>query len=1284
MNPKVAIVIPTYTRHDKLKECLQSIANNLDETIPVYVVANGASDDARAVCRKVNLIWFDEPMGYPRPVNVGIKAAIAGGAEFVVLLNDDALFLPQPPNECIDVMLNPMLEDETIGLTGPLEEYDPNSDERFLIFFCVMIRAKVFDSIGYLDETFKYFGEDTDFCIKAQRAGWGAVRVPVEHPTELKPLDPATTTLEPWKHNLVHTGNFRIFHDAESTIGHLPDSEEVLRESREILQQRYGKKEAEVNTPTNHCTRHDEQTFDGVCVSCEKGDGINIFRASVTDGWFGVDECSQLARWVKALPPNSTVVEVGSWHGRSTRAIADNLSEGSKLIAVDTWLGSSGEPEMHGTAHYDRGDHAHQWWWDNLHSDIMEGRVIPMRMHSENAAHSLSSRGVKIDLLFVDADHSLEGFKTDITKWAPMMKEGSLWCGHDYYPEGEEPFAWIGVRQGVQELFPDAQKVATSLWWSRSQPLLPKHPVFDCFPFNDELDLLEMRLTEMDAVVDRFVITESPITYTGQPKPLYFEENKGRFEKWLDKITHIVCYDMPRSGVDAWTRERWQRDALMRGLTDCRDTDVILISDVDEIPNAETVAAYRPSQGLCRLKQRLFYGYMNCENRQGWDWLRITPYKLVKERTPCGIRYPPDDLPVIADGGWHFSFMGGPEAWKRKLECTAHQEYNTDYYKDAARMEAAVLAGRDMLDRAELSYAFVPVDGSFPKFVRDNVDRFIDLGFIRKDTVVHPESYQFVEMVKAEYPQYFTGKKVLEVGSLDINGSVRQFFTDCDYTGIDIAEGNGVDYVSKAHEYVCPETHDVVISSEMLEHDKFWQQSLKQMYDNLKAGGLLAISCAGPARPEHGTTRTDTYSSPFTTDYYRNISKEDLLGVLPSELFSECTIGYARGQEDLHFWGVKLIRRESDAEWCERNISKLPTLGTKKHWTVTAEVSTKDRYETTLPMCLTAIITQTRKPDKLVIYDDGEQADLREMSPFKGLFGMCDELGIKWEIFATPRKGQVTNHQHCLDMATTDFILRCDDDVILLPDCLERLLNTVRDHGRGGEFDNIGAVAGLIHHPGSVAQLPDFIDGSLNDVQVGVNMQWYEFNSGAREVDHLYSSFLFSVAAARKAGGYPKGLSQIGHREETIFSHSIKRAGFKLLVDPWAKAFHLRESTGGIRSFTDLSMWDHDEQVFQSYLTEWGVGKGKPTKLVVLDAGIGDHFAFKSILPKLREIHADKELVLAVCFPQVFEGEGLKLISIADAKTILGERYEEHHAYKHFWETNNQRPLTEAMLEFWS
>ena len=170
---------------------------------------------------------------------------------------------------------------------------------------------------------------------------------------------------------------------------------------------------------------------------------------------------------------------------------------------------------------------------------------------------------------------------------------------------------------------------------------------------------------------------------------------------------------------------------------------------------------------------------------------------------------------------------------------------------------------------------------------------------------MHPEINHFIVTVKEKFPEYFEGKKVLEVGSQDINGSVRHHFADCDYTGIDLGEAAGVDIVVSIIDYNTPNVYDVVISSEMLEHCKEWDEALKQMYENTKPGGLFILTCAGPNRQEHGTNNHTPQDSKFTLEHYRNIAIEDFSSVLPYSYFNECSLGLYRGHADLYFWGIK-------------------------------------------------------------------------------------------------------------------------------------------------------------------------------------------------------------------------------------------------------------------------------------------------------------------------------------------------------------------------------------------
>lgn len=314
---------------------------------------------------------------------------------------------------------------------------------------------------------------------------------------------------------------------------------------------------------------------------------------------------------------------------------------------------------------------------------------------------------------------------------------------------------------------------------------------------------------------------------------------------------------------------------------------------------------------------------------------------------------------------------------------------------------------------------------------------------------------------------------------------------------------------------------------------------------------------------------------------------------------------------------------------------------------VTATISTKDRYHTTLPLALEAIAQQTVQPKQLVIFDDGEMKDLRGISPYSHLFPMLMARGTMWYHLPGGRVGQVRNHQEALDRADTEYVWRLDDDNCPEPNCLENLLKDIQKDA------SVGAVGGLVLDPNAQGPRPSFITGKIEDIYNPFNVQWYRWGGEPEEVDHLYSTFLYRVDAARKAGGYCKELTPVGHREETMFSHSIKRAGYKLLVTPHALTWHLREGTGGIRSYTDGSLWARDEQVFRKKMNEWGVVP-RQYEVIVLDNGIGDHIVFRSILPEIMKKHADKKIVLAVCYPEIFEKcEGVTLASIADAKAAF-------------------------------
>jgi SAM-dependent methyltransferase len=177
--------------------------------------------------------------------------------------------------------------------------------------------------------------------------------------------------------------------------------------------------------------------------------------------------------------------------------------------------------------------------------------------------------------------------------------------------------------------------------------------------------------------------------------------------------------------------------------------------------------------------------------------------------------------------------------------------------------------------------------------------------------MAHPEQRTFMTYVKDRFLEKFTNCRVLDIGSLDINGNNRYLFTNYKYIGVDIGAGKNVDVVCRGHEFKDPEGFDIVISAECFEHDEFWKDTIKNCIALTKPGGIFLFSCATTGRPEHGTKRTTPQDSPFTSeienDYYMNLTEQDIREEIDMENhFSQHEfIARETWPQDLYFWGVK-------------------------------------------------------------------------------------------------------------------------------------------------------------------------------------------------------------------------------------------------------------------------------------------------------------------------------------------------------------------------------------------
>ena len=298
--------------------------------------------------------------------------------------------------------------------------------------------------------------------------------------------------------------------------------------------------------------------------------------------------------------------------------------------------------------------------------------------------------------------------------------------------------------------------------------------VYDCSIFYNELDLLDIRLHELDSVVDYFVLVEATKTHSGHEKPLFYSENRARYARFANRIVHIVVDDMPEQ-VDnnRWPPEIHQRRCIARGLAACEPNDIILISDADEIPSSETVAkmrdqllkpsamaklreltckslktcegrwnasfATRACRGLARLltpRQRIvkclhkhFEYYLNgyvTDDWRGTTFIRFSTLQWVLNmdtEEARSLRSVPHD---IIHGGWHFSYLGDAATIAQKIHSFTHSEFDTAKYTDVASIKVKMERGENLFGKAGENHQvhYVTIDDSWPRYVLQNKEYF--------------------------------------------------------------------------------------------------------------------------------------------------------------------------------------------------------------------------------------------------------------------------------------------------------------------------------------------------------------------------------------------------------------------------------------------------------------------------------------------------------------------------------------------------------------------------------
>ncbi len=211
--------------------------------------------------------------------------------------------------------------------------------------------------------------------------------------------------------------------------------------------------------------------------------------------------------------------------------------------------------------------------------------------------------------------------------------------------------------------------------------------IVDCFTFYNELGILKKRLRYLSAKVDKFVLVESTVTHKGNPKKLYYKDNRDEFTEWNDKIEYVLVSDNP-TVEDPWSRENHQRNCIQRGLDrlGLRSDDIVMISDVDEIPDLRFVGNIPIGHETVTAHMYAFeYSFDFMQTREPWFGTVMTRYG--KMQNPQHYRDKRWHFPFCQNAGWHLSSFGDADFVYNKITNFAHcnDENNKEFSIDKCK-----------------------------------------------------------------------------------------------------------------------------------------------------------------------------------------------------------------------------------------------------------------------------------------------------------------------------------------------------------------------------------------------------------------------------------------------------------------------------------------------------------------------------------------------------------------------------------------------------------------------
>ncbi len=258
--------------------------------------------------------------------------------------------------------------------------------------------------------------------------------------------------------------------------------------------------------------------------------------------------------------------------------------------------------------------------------------------------------------------------------------------------------------------------------------------IIDCFLYNSEDLILNLRLNLLNKYIDKFIIIEARHHHSGGRKEKY-NFNIDNFSKFRNKIEYFQIDNFPNN-LSHWERENFHRNYILKGLSNVYKDDYIIISDIDEIPNLENISKILSSKSkYTAFKQKMIYYKFNLLNISETNWYgsKMCKYKFLKN--PQWLRkqkvknypfYRLDKIKwnIVENGGWHFSFVMTPKEISNKIKSFAHNEFDKPEFTNVEEIEKKIRFKKDLFGR---NFEFKVIeDEELPSYIRKNKEKFID------------------------------------------------------------------------------------------------------------------------------------------------------------------------------------------------------------------------------------------------------------------------------------------------------------------------------------------------------------------------------------------------------------------------------------------------------------------------------------------------------------------------------------------------------------------------------